>query len=81
MKPLSKSVLIPLGLIAAASATNVATYKKMHASSVTILIISNKEMNDIMKIVSLLEECGLLTKGVSETIKNETKEQKRGFRC
>ena len=36
-------------------------------------------MNDIMKIVQLLEESGLLIKRVSETIKNEAKEQKGGF--
>ena len=40
------------------------------------LIISNKEMKDIMKIVKSLEESGLLTKGVSETIKNEAKTQR-----
>ena len=39
----------------------------------------NEEMNDIMKIVKLLEESGLLIKGVSQTIKNELKEQKGGF--
>ena len=36
-------------------------------------------MNDIMKIVKSLEESDLLIKGVSETIKNESKEQKRRF--
>ena len=36
-------------------------------------------MNDIMKIAKSPEESGLLIKGVSETIKNEAKEQKRGF--
>ena len=36
-------------------------------------------MNDIMKIVKSLEESSLLIKGVSETIKNEAKEQKDGF--
>ena len=36
-------------------------------------------MNDIMKIVKSLEELGLLIKGVSETNKNEQKEQKGGF--
>ena len=51
----------------------------MFGSGFTTLIISNEEMNDIMKIVKLLEEPGLLTKGVSETIKNEAKEQKGGF--
>ena len=36
-------------------------------------------MNDIMKTVKSLEESGLLVKGVSETIKNEAKDQKGGF--
>ena len=42
-------------------------------------MISNEEMNDIMKIVQSLEKSGLLVKSVSETIENEVKEQKRGF--
>ena len=79
LKPLAKSVLIPLRLTAAASATDAAIHKKMLGSGMTTLIISNKEMNDIIKIVKSLEESGLLTKGVSETIKNEAKEQKEGF--
>ena len=45
----------------------------------TTLIISNEEMNDILKIIKSLEESGLLTKGVSETIKNEAKQQKSVF--
>ena len=45
----------------------------MFGSGNTTLIISNEEMNDIMKIVKTLEEFGLLIKGVSETIKNEAK--------
>ena len=52
--------------------------KKIHGSGTT-LIISNKEMNDIMKIVQALEDSNILSKGVTETIKNETKEQKGGF--
>ena len=48
----------------------------MFESGFTTLIISNKEMEDIMKTV---EESGLLIKGISETNKNETKEQKAGF--
>ena len=36
-------------------------------------------MEDIMRIVKSLEESGLLVKGISETIKNEAKEQKGGF--
>ena len=42
-------------------------------------LISNEEINDIMKIVKSLEESSLLIKGVSETIKNEVKEQTDSF--
>ena len=45
----------------------------MFVLGITILVISNEEMNDIMKIVESLEESGLLLKGVDETIKNEAK--------
>ena len=65
--------------MAAASATDTAIHKKMFRSEFSSLIISNKEMEDIMEIVKSLEASGLLIKGVSETIKNEAKEQKRGF--
>ena len=78
LKPLGQSVLISCGLTAA-SATDAAIHKKTFGSGNDTLIISNKEMYDIMKIVKFLEESGLLTKSVSETIKNETKKQKRGF--
>ena len=71
--------MIPLGLTAAASVTDAAVHKKMFGSDTTTLIISNEEMNDITKIVKSLEESGLLIKGVSETIKNEAKEQKANF--
>ena len=79
LKPLAKSILILLGLMAATSPTDAAIHKKMFGSGFTTLIISNEEMNDIMKIVKCLEESGLLIKGIRETIKNETKEQKGGF--
>ena len=79
LKPLDKSVLISLGLAASASATEAAINKKMLGSGMNTLIISNEEINDIMKIVKSLEESGLLIKAVSETIKNEAKEQKDGF--
>ena len=42
-------------------------------------IISNKEMNGIMKIVRALEDLNILLKGVTKTIKIEAKEQKGGF--
>ena len=75
IKLLAKSVLIPLGLTATASATYAAIHKKMFGSGNTTLIISNEEMNDIMS----LEESSLLVTGVSETLKNEAKEQKGGY--
>ena len=80
---LAKSVLIPLGLTAAASVADTGIHKKISGSgkqnNTTTLIISNDEMEDIIKIVKSLEDSGLLLKGVSETIQNEAKEQKRGF--
>ena len=81
-KPLAKSVLIPLGLTAAAAAaaTDAAIHKKIFGSGFTTLIISNEEMTEIMKIINSLEEFGLLIKGVSEAIKNEAKEKKGGYR-
>ena len=79
LKPLAQSVLMPLGLTAAASATLVAIYKKMFGSGFARLIISNEKMNNIMKIVKPLEKSGLLIKCISETIKNEAKEKKRWF--
>ena len=53
-KPITKSVLIPLGL-AAASATDAAIHKKMFGSGMRTLIISNEELNDIIKIIKSLE--------------------------
>ena len=79
LKPLAKSILIPLGLAVAVSATKAAIHEKMFGSVVTTLIISNEEVNDVMKIVKSLEESGLLIKNVSETIKNEAAEQKGAF--
>ena len=78
LKPLAKNASIPLGLIAAA-ATDADIHKKMLESGVATLIISNEQINDIIKIVKYLEASGLLTKGVGETIKNEVKKQKGGF--
>ena len=79
IKPLAKSVLIPLGLTAAASAADAGIHKKILGSGNTTLVISNEEMNDIIKIVQALEDSNILLKGVTKTIENETKEQKEGF--
>ena len=73
LTPLAKSVLILLGLTAAMSATDAAIQKKIHGLGTTALIISNEEMEDKMKIVKSTEESRLLIKGISETIKNETR--------
>ena len=64
-RPLAKSVLVPLGLTAAASVTDAAIQKKIFGSGTTALIVSNKEINDVMKIVKSLEESSLLIKDVS----------------
>ena len=77
--PLAKSILIPLGLTAAASAADAGIHKKILGSGTTTLIISNDEMEDIIKIVKSLEDSGLLLKGVSETIQNGAEGQKGEF--
>ena len=82
IKSLPKSVLIPLGLMAAASAADAGMHQKILGSghnNNTTLIISNDEMDDILKIVKSLEDSGVLLKGVSETIQHEAKEQTEGF--
>ena len=71
--PLAKRVLIPLELTAAASAADAAIERKILGSGTTALIILNKEMEDIMKIVKPLEESRLLIKGISEIIKKKAK--------
>ena len=48
---LAKNILAPLGITAAASASDAGIQKNIHCSGTTILIISNEEMHDIMKIV------------------------------
>ena len=86
LKPLTKSFLIPLGLIAAKSAAGLGIQKKMIglgrlgmldslpldlAQRTTTFTISNEEMKDIMKKVKSFEEPGVLIKGVSETTEKE----------
>ena len=76
--PLAKNVLAPLGLIAAMSAIDGSIQKKIHGSGIK-LIIEEEDMKDIMKIIEALENSGILLKGVSKTIENETKEQRGEF--
>ena len=81
--PLLKSAVKPLrmlGLTAAASAADAAINKKILGSgNHTILIISNNDMQDLLKIEKSLEDSGILLNGITETVKNEVKEQKGGF--
>ena len=72
--PLAKNLLVPLGITAAASAIDAVDQQKIHGSGTTTLIISNEEVNDIRKIIQALEDSNILLKGVTKTIKNETKE-------
>ena len=75
--PLAKNVLAPLGLTVAMSATDGSIQKKIHGSGVK-LIIEQEDMIDIIKIIEVLENSGILLKGVTKTIENETK-QRGGF--
>ena len=75
IKPLTKSVLIPLGLTATASAADARIHEKILGPGNTeTLIISNNEMEDIIKTVKSLEDSDLLLKRVTETVQNEVKE-------
>ena len=76
--PLAKNVLSPLGLTAAMSAIDGGTQKKKRGEGIK-LIIKQEDMNDIIKIIEALENSGILLKGVSKMIENETKEQRGGF--
>ena len=65
---IGKNILAPLGLSGAMSATDAAIQKKMCGSGMTTLIISNNDLNDLIKIVTALEEHDILLKGTSKTI-------------
>ena len=78
LKLLTKSVLIPSGLTAAAAATDAAIQKKNFGSGMTTQKVSNEEINDIMKINKTLKDVGLLIQSFSETIRTEAKEQRGG---
>ena len=79
--------MIPLRLLSAASETGAAIQEKIHGSGrcldlvqrAAALIISNGEMENIMKTIKALEDSVLIIKVASEPIKNETKEQNGGF--
>ena len=70
--PLFKNVLTPLAIKVNVSLR--CSYSKK--SETIVLVISNGEMGDIMRMVKLIEKSGLLIKGISKAIKNKAKEQK-----
>ena len=89
--PLAKNVLAPLGLSTGVSLIDGGIKKSMLGSGVNSdnkmnnnhnhiqFIISTGDVNDIIKIIELLEEHNFLINGISETVKNEVNEQKGGF--
>ena len=68
--PLLKSVVKPLGMLGLTAAA--------FGNNITF-IISNDDMQDLLKIVKSLEDSGILLDGITETVKNKVKEQKGGF--
>ena len=76
--PLTKNVLAPLGLTVSMSTIDGSIQKKIYGLGVK-LIIEQEDMNDIIKIIEALENSGILLKGVTKTIENETKEQRGGL--
>ena len=77
--PLVTKALPILGLSAASSAIDAGIQKKIYGSGTTTRIISNNELNDIIKIVQVLEDRDILLKEVTKTVKNEVNNQKGGF--
>ena len=80
--PLAKNILAPLGITATSSPIDAGIKKKKKKKKGSVkktLIISNEEMNDIIKNFQDLEAFNISLKGVTKTIKNETKEQNGGF--
>ena len=77
--PLAKNIFAPLGITAAASAIDAGIQKKIHGSWTTTLIISNKELNDIVKIVQALQDSNILLQGVTKAIKMKQKNKKEDF--
>ena len=74
-----KKFLALLQITAAASAIDAGIQKKVHGSRTTTLIISNEEMNEILKIVQALGDSNILLKRITKTINTETKEENAEF--
>ena len=70
-----KNILAPLGLSAAMSATDAAIQKKMYENGTKTVKFSNKDLDDMAKIVKALEDSDVLMKGVTKTLKNDIKKE------
>ena len=78
--PVAKNILALLGITAAAaSAIDAGIQNKIHGSGTTTLIISNKKMNDIMKIVQALEDSNICWKELLKQLKMKQKNKKEDF--
>ena len=77
--PLAKNILAPLRITAAASVIDAGIQKKIHGSGTTTLIISNEEMNDMMKIVQALEDPNILLREATKHLKTKQKNKKEDF--
>ena len=69
--------MVPFWLTVAAWTTDAAIQKKVFDSGTT-LVFSNKEIDDIMKLIRSLEDAALLIKGVCEKVEQDVKEQQKG---
>ena len=77
--PLAKNILAPIEITAAASAIDARIQKKIHGLGTTTLIISNEEINDIMKIVKALEDFNIFLKGVLVQLETKQKNKNEDF--
>ena len=82
---LAKNILVPLASMSSESAIDGAIQRKMYwwrivrAGKGTTWIISNEDMDDIIRIIESLENSSVLIDGFSETVKHEIKKQERRF--
>ena len=70
-----KIILVPLGTTTALSAIDTGIQQKIHVSRTTTLIVSSKEMNDILKIVQALQDYNFLINGITLRMKQSNKKK------
>ena len=76
---LGKNTPASLGLSSITSAADAGIQKSVYGSGSTALSINSNELNDVMKIIKVLEDHAVLLKGITKTAKNEVKSQRGGF--